>query len=169
MNTKSSLRQLLLACCLSLLPLPLRAQSRAADGFAKLKTLVGEWEGKTSDGSSRTVRFEIVSGGTAVLETLKAGENETMVTLYHQDGARLMATHYCSAGNQPRMVATAPAGEIKTLKFSFAGVTNLASPKAGHMRSLTISFADADHFSQTWTYRENGKDTPDTFTWVRKR
>ena len=28
-----------------------------------------------------------------------------MATLYHLDGDQLMLTHYCSAGNQPRMRA----------------------------------------------------------------
>ncbi len=28
---------------------------------------------------------------------------ENMITMFHMDGDRLLMTHYCGAGNQPRM------------------------------------------------------------------
>ena len=82
---------------------------------------------------------------------LGEGTEHEMPTIYHMDGDRLMATHYCAAQNQPRMVLK-PGGE--KLQFEFLDVTNLKSPEAGHMRRMAITILDKDHIQQEWTYRE---------------
>jgi hypothetical protein len=137
-----------------------------ATGLEKLKALVGEWEGKTHDGETARVSYEVVSDGTAVVETLSEGEL-SMVTVYHTDGDHLALTHYCGAGNQPRMRSEKPAaGEV--LHFSFVDATNLPSPESGHMHSLAIRFEGPDHVKQIWTWRQEGKEQHKEFEWVRK-
>ncbi len=147
---------------------PLAAQKNANPGYEKLKTLVGEWEGKTGDGKTIQVSYRLVSGGTALLETLQPPDEAEMVTLYAPDGVRVAVTHYCNAGNQPRMRTAAIAAPPSKLDFSFAGGTNLAASSAGHMRGLVVAFDDSDHFTQTWTWREKGKDKVETFRFARK-
>ncbi len=159
----------LLICLLVLLTASVPAQTKSSAAFEKLKTLAGEWEGKDSEGNPLKLSYELVSGSTAVMEKIHNVHGENMVTVYHADGTALQATHYCSIGNQPRMRAVVTAGEVKQLRFAFAGVSNLASPIDGHMRSLTVNFVDADHFTQVWTYREKGKDSTTTFTLARKK
>jgi hypothetical protein len=90
-----------------------------------------------------------------------------MVTMYHRDGAGLVATHYCSMGNQPRMRAAD--GDAKTIRFRFADITNLAKPDGGHIKDLTVTFQDADHMTQEWTSVENGKEQVEVFHWTRKK
>lgn len=94
------------------------AQTKAHPGLEKLKSLVGVWEGKRSDGRAVKVTYRLISGGLGLMEILAAAEEDEMVTVYHPDGARLRLTHHCSAGNQPRMQAEVLAGEIKNLTFS---------------------------------------------------
>ncbi|MGH7494228.1 MAG: hypothetical protein ACREOO_17800 [bacterium] len=157
---------------------PVRAQSnaaaeraaddRAAAAFEQLKSLAGEWHGQGPHGLTR-VSYQIVSGGMAVMETIIPPNEPTMVTLYHRDGDQLMMTHYCSGGNQPRMRAEAPAGEIKNLNFAFVDVTNLTKPTDGHMQKHALSFQDQDHITSVWTWRQDGKDTPSTFILARKK
>ncbi len=48
-----------------------QAQSKAAPAFDKLKAMAGEWQGKASDGSERTVSYRLASGGSTIIETLK--------------------------------------------------------------------------------------------------
>ena len=144
------------------------APERAAAGFEKLKSLAGEWQGQGPHGPAK-VTYEIVSGGAAVMETIIPPHEPTMVTLYHRDGDKLMMTHYCSGGNQPRMRAEAPAGEIKALDFVFVDATNLAKPTDGHMRKHVLSFQDKDHITSVWTWRQDGEDTPATFILARKK
>ena len=145
------------------------AQSQAAAGFDRLKLLVGEWQGETPDGQPLTVSYEILSGGSALMETRPPAKEPSMVSVFHLDGDQLMMTHYCSVGNQPRMRADVPAGEIENLSFTFVDMTNLAKPSDGHMRNLTFSFQDNDHVTQVWTWRQDGKDTPSTFNLERKK
>src|SRR5436305_10042303 len=100
------------------------AQSEAQKNFEKMKTLAGSWKGKTSEGRPVEVSYRVTSGGSALMSEIKGKED--MITMFHLDGDRLMMTHYCGAGNQPRMKAEAsPDG--KTIPFEFLDATNLQS------------------------------------------
>ncbi len=91
-----------------------------------------------------------------------------MVTMYHLDGGKLMMTHYCSAGNQPRMVAE-PSADPNTLTFKYLDATNLKSPDDGHMSGLTVTFDGPDRFSQEWLWKANGKESSELFRYHRKK
>lgn len=149
--------------------LPVWPQSQAAASFEKLKSLAGEWQGAGADGKMRTVTYQLLSGGTAVMETMTPTDEPSMVTIYYLDGDQLLLTHFCSAGNQPRLRAAPPAGEIKKLDFDFLDATNLAQPTAGHIHRLRLAFQDQHHLAQTWTWREAEKGMVDTFNLTRKK
>jgi hypothetical protein len=136
----------------------------AAAVFEKMKTLAGNWE-VTWQGKPDTMSLQVISAGSAIMQS---DNKESMVTMYHLDGERLMMTHYCAAKNQPRMVAeVSPDG--KTISFNFLDVTNLAGPDAGHMRHMVLTFEDANHFTEQWTFRKDGKDGSETFRYARKQ
>jgi hypothetical protein len=145
-----------------------RGQAKPAGGFEQLKSLVGEWEGMLSDGGTAHVSYQLVSGGTALLERLQHGSEPAMVTMYTADGDRVAMTHYCNAGNQPQMHTTPITGETKVFSFNFVRATNLASPEAGHMDHLVVTLLDKDHFSQAWTWKEKGKTRTAVFKFTRK-
>jgi hypothetical protein len=132
------------------------ANADTAAAFAHLKTLVGEW--KTDDGRE-SLTYELFAGGTAILERETASNRPTMMTLYHRDGNRLLLTHYCMAGNQPRMVARPLDPKTNELAFEFLDATNLAKPEAGHMHAVKIRFVDDTHIDTEWNFHENGKTT----------
>ena len=90
-----------------------------------------------------------------------------MVTVYHPDGDGVLATHYCSVGNQPRMRSGPGSGD--KLVFDFVDATNLSSPDGLHMRKLVVAFQDADHFTQEWTSRSKGKDETGRFAFTRRK
>ncbi len=161
-------RNLSLICLLIpfLLSCSIFAQSSSSTGFEKIKSLAGNWEGKGHDNQMTSVSYEIISGGTAVMEVLNEGEDDNMVTIYHLDGDKLLMTHYCSSGNQPRMKAEMK--DVNNVDFTFVDATNLAKSTDGHMHKLSFSFADNNNFSQTWTWAEDGKEMPATFNWKRK-
>jgi hypothetical protein len=150
------------------LPAALPAQSLEARAFDAIKALQGNWEGKMSDGTVVTTSFRTTAGGSAVLQMIGEGTDMEMPTLYHLDGDRLMATHYCAAQNQPRMVLEPGQDPAKALKFKFLDATNLKSPDSGHMNRVAFQFIDPDHMRLEWTYRENGKEKPEVFELVRK-
>jgi hypothetical protein len=132
-----------------------------ADAFARLQALSGDWDadlpgyGKLQD----TVRS--ISNGTAVEETIgTAADNEA--SIYTRDGDRILMTHYCAmtrGGHQVRL-ETGPLQRVPDrLEFLLVGTTNLHDPKAPHMRLMSITLVDHDHFTERWTKTEAGKDT----------
>ncbi len=137
--------------------------------FERMKSLVGEWEGKSLDGNSAKVSYTLVSDDSALMERLAMGGESEMVTMYHPDGDHLMMTHYCSAHNQPRMRSQKASMEMKSIVFDLVDVTNLSTPDAGHMRKLVLTFIDQDHFTQEWTWREKGRDGAVVIRFERKK
>ena len=144
-----------------LIPAAAETQGRtptAPELFDRLKALAGRWEASTTDEQNRPlvapVTYEVVSGGTTVLERIVEGKSD-MVSAFHVDGERLILTHYCSAGNQPRMVGRAI--DANTVRFEFLDATNLPSPQRGHIHEAVFRFGDAGHVQTEWTYYEAGK------------
>lgn len=139
------------------------AESDAQKAFTRLKSLEGTWEGRTTQGQPVKVSYHLISGGTAIMS--EAGE-DSMVTIYHLDGDRLLMTHYCGAGNQPRMQATLSA-DGKTLDFNFLDATNLVTPQTGHMHHALFTFADPNHYREQWTFLQDGKEHTEQFSLTR--
>src|SRR5512145_1641882 len=129
---------LLFIAIMALFALPALAQSKAAPGIEKLKSLAGTWEGTGPDGKPFETTYQLISGGSGVMETIMPGSEHSMVTIYHCDGEQLMLTHYCMLNNQPRMRAQVPAGEVKKLSFSFVDAANMAKPTDKHMSAVVI-------------------------------
>ena len=137
-----------------------------APGWDKLRSLVGTWQG-TYEGKTARLSYALVSNGTALMETMDAPDSTQMVTLYHPDGASLLLTHYCAAGNQPRMRAEGM--EAGRLAFTYVDATNLKSPDDHRMTRLVLTFTDANHLAQEWTSEEGGKKNVALFEFTRQR
>jgi hypothetical protein len=143
------------------------AQSDAQKSFDQLKSLAGSWEGKTSQGEPVQVSFRLTSGGSALMSEIM-GHGEDMISMIHLDGAnRLLLTHYCAVGNQPRMLASA-AADGKSFTFNFLDATNLDSPQSGHMDHVVIAMLDPNHHTETWTFIDHGKEMKEVFDLTRK-
>lgn len=132
-----------------------------------MKSLVGDWTG-TADGQPVSVSYELFSNGSALMETLESGHAETMITMYTPDGASILATHYCSAGNQPRMRADASKAG-RSLDFQFVDVSNVKGSTGEVMQRLVVTFVDANHFEQQWTSKgKDGKEQTSVFRYTRR-
>jgi hypothetical protein len=143
--------------------------SNADTAFAQLKAMVGHWQASTPDGGKAVYDYEVVSDGSAVMERLMpANHSMEMVTMYHLDGGRLMMTHYCAAGNQPRMAAESYPPNSHKLVFNYVDATNMKSADDGHMGRVEIEFMDANHVNETWTfYKDQKVATTETFHMTR--
>jgi hypothetical protein len=139
------------------------AQSPAQLSFNRLKVLTGEWEGKTSQGKPVTVSFRDTAGGSALMSEIHGMDAENMISMFHLDGPnRLLMTHYCGVGNQPRMAATSsPDG--KTITFDFLDATNLSTPDTGHMQRVVVTILDPNHHTEDWTFQAPGKEMKQFF------
>jgi len=131
------------------------AAGDAAAAFARLKTLVGHWEGTGEMGKVR-LTYELTAGGTVLLERESGEQMPEMLTVYHLDGWRLILTHYCAARNQPRMQARNFDSQTGELRFVFLDATNL-QPGAGHMKTATLRMIDDSRLENEWEFHENGQ------------
>ena len=138
------------------------AQSEAQKSFDQLKTLAGPWEGRVTttppksdiEGKPMQITLRVTSMGNALMhEAWGAGRPDDPITMFYLDGDRLMLTHYCDAGNRPRMTGKmSPDG--KTVEFQFLDI--VGSTQYGHMHHAVFTFVDANHHIEDWTYMKPG-------------
>ena len=134
------------------------AQSDAQKSFDQLKALSGVWEGKvTTDmpvapsiqNSLMHVTLRTTSRGNALLHEMTSSGPDDPITMFYLDENRLLLTHYCDAGNRPRMEGKlSPDG--KTLEFSFLDVAG--SNQHQHMHHAKFTFIDANHHTEDWVF-----------------
>jgi hypothetical protein len=132
----------------------------AREVFEQLRGLAGEWRGKSSKGWTDRADVRVIAAGSVVVSTseFEAHPGETMMTMFHLDGDRLLLTHYCVAKNQPRLRMTAATDGGKQVTFTFLDATNLASRNQGHMDSVVFRFQDSDHYSSRWSFYKDGRE-----------
>jgi hypothetical protein len=134
----------------------------AKEAFAKLKSLEGNWNNKTSHGdhgpaSDTKVTYRLTGAGSALVETDFPGSNHEMVSVYHLDRDELRMTHYCAAGNQPRLKLDRAASTPTRLVFSFDGGSNLDPAKDMHIHGLVMEFHEGGNVDCAWDAFAGGK------------
>jgi len=137
-------------------------QSDPQQSFDKLKTLAGSWEGPVAtfppqgeiEGKLMHVSLRATSMGNALMHEMTGeGRPDDPITMLYLDENRLLLTHYCDAGNRPRMTGKmSPDG--KTVEFDFLDVAG--STQYGHMHHAVFTFLDANHHIEDWTYMQPG-------------
>ena len=141
--------------------------AEAKQAFALIKTLAGRWQGpflnpETGKPVTMEASFRVTSRGNSIVHEMKgAGDADDPakydhpVTMMYLDGANLILTHYCDAGNRPRMAARL-SPDAKQVDFDFLDV---AGPTTyGHMEHVRITFVDSTHHLEEWTWKmPNGK------------
>ena len=135
------------------------SEVQANAAFARLKSLAGNWESTAPSGERSWIKFQVISGGSAVMERFgsemlppNAGE---MVTIYYIDRADLVLTHYCIAHNEPHLRATSYDARSGELDFDFVDGGNISSGNEGHMHSMKLHFIDANHYSGEWQFMQD--------------
>jgi len=139
--------------------------------FDRLKSLAGTWEGPAGDektGPPATVVYRVASGGTVVQETLFPGTPHEMISMYHISDGNLVLTHYCAAGNQPRMSLDAKASSAERLVFAFDGGTNFDPARDPHIHSGVIEFK-GDTLHNEWASWQGGKEGRHEVFFLRRK
>ena len=145
------------------------AQSDAQKSFTQLKALAGNWQGAVTldppqpeleNGTKMQLSLRVTSRGNAMVHEMHGAGTpddptryDHPVTMFYLDGDRLLLTHYCDAGNRPRMVARS-SQDGKTVEFDFLDVSG--GTEYGHMHHAVFTFIDANHHIEDWTYMMPG-------------
>ena len=139
--------------------------------FDRFQALEGTWAGRSTKGWQDTVVWKRIAGGSIMMQTsFQAHPGETMVTMVGLDVGRLGLTHYCVAGNQPRLVATACAPDGREATFTFRDGGNMATRDQGHMDQAVFRFLDDRTITSQWTWYAKGKaQWMEEITYVRPR
>jgi hypothetical protein len=143
-------------------------KTKSEEAFDRLASLKGEWKGQM-DGINTTLTYTLTANGSALMEQCQPQKGAEMVTMFTVDGDHLIATHYCSAKNQPQMATSAIADVQKPLAFSLVRISGLKSPDAFHNTGLTIIQEDNDHLTQEWSYQFKGQTGKNIFHFTRVR
>lgn len=126
-------------------------QSDAQKAFEKMKTLAGSWQGAIM-GISIDFTIRAASSGTAILHEGNTGGGRPPnheITMFYLDGDRLLATHYCDAGNRARWEGKmSPDG--KTIEFSFIDVAG--STRGGYLKGMVFTMIDANRHTIEATF-----------------
>ena len=162
-------RNFMIAAAVAWMTCSALAQSAPQQSFDKMKSLAGNWEGKSNMGDVK-VSYRLTAGGSALMSEIQSkmdGKSEDMISMIHLDGGRVLLTHYCAAGNQPRMQATlSPDG--KSVTFDFVDGTNITSSQPGHMQRVIFTFVDQNHHIEEWHFATPGKEMVQKFDLQRK-
>ena len=139
--------------------------------FSRLKSgLAGSWTlatPKSARDEAFRISFKEISRGSALVETFGDPAGAVTETIYHLDGAHLLATHYCAQGNQPRLRLSSDDPRAGAT-FTFHDVTNLREPKASHLVRMRIRL-DGDRLEKEDVYLADGREDATTLTLVRVR
>jgi len=157
------LRCVLPLLALAIVPAFASAQSDAQKSFDSLKSLAGTWEGTITSfpatpevqGKHVQVTLRVTSVGNALLHEMHVqGRPDDPITMLYLDNGHLMLTHYCDAGNRPRMTARTSV-DGKTVEFEFVDVAG--GTEYGHMHHAVFTLADSYHHSEDWTFMSPGE------------
>jgi hypothetical protein len=133
----------------------------SAAAFNRLKTLVGTWEQNGDRGAPVTYTL---TGRDSVLLEAAGG----MMTAYHLDNGTLVLTHFCGAGNQPRMRVKAITDGGKRIAFEMYDITNHATPDSYYSSALDIVFLSDDRVDLSYRGMQGGNESTQTFHLTRK-
>ena len=135
------------------------SEVQANAAFARIKTLAGEWQSVGPKGERSRITFQVISGGSAVMERfttdLLPRNGGEMVTIYYVDRGQLVLTHYCIAHNQPHLRAIRYDEQSGELDFDFVDGGNISTGNEGHMHSMKLHFIDNDHYTGQWEFMQD--------------
>src|SRR5690348_12581060 len=132
------------------------APSEADKSFDTMKTLAGKWLGAVTvdppqhemGNANMEVSLRVTSRGNALVHEMKGATDpddptkyDHPVTMMYRENDQLLLTHYCDAGNRPRMAGkVSPDG--KKVEFEFLDISG--SNKFGHMNHAVFTVIDAN-------------------------
>jgi hypothetical protein len=145
--------------------------SRAA--FERLKRLVGTWDvtEKSNPAMADAATYSMTGNGSVLIEDMRGATNGAghMLTAYHLDKGHLVLTHFCGAGNQPRMRIKAVGDGGRRIAFEMYDITNLADPQGYHSTSVDVVFLNDDRVDLEYRGTRAGTKTTQVFQLSRRR
>ena len=140
-------------------------KSPSDTAFERLKSLVGTWE--TVEKASKrpgVATYTLTGGGKVLMEVMGGG----MATAYHLDKGTLVLTHFCGAGNQPRMRVKTIEHDGRHLVFEMYDITNHPNPDSYYSSALDVRFVEDGTVELEYRGMTAGSESRQTFQLVKR-
>ena len=129
--------------------------------FQIFKSLQGKWaihsKGKTL---AMIMSYEVGSKGSIVTEQF--GKELSVI---YRDGENLVMTHFCNAGNEPRLRLTD--SEPGLLEFRMFDITNLKNTDAAHVQKIIYRIIDHQQINLQIVWQEGRSQTTERYLLTR--
>ena len=132
--------------------------------FERLKSLVGTWE-TVEKGSKRpgVATYTLTGGGKVLMEVMGG-----MATAYHLDKGTLVLTHFCGAGNQPRMRVKTIENDGRHFVFEMYDITNHPHRDSYYSSALDVRFVEDGTVELAYRGMTAGRESRQTFQLVKR-
>jgi hypothetical protein len=121
-------------------------------------------------------RWSIQSGGKTIttVMTYDVGSKDSIVTeqfgkeltVIHRDGQDLQMTHFCNAGNQPRL-RLKKSRSPKLFEFAMFDITNLRKSDEPHVQKILYTIVDEKHMKLEIIWKTGGSSESEKYTLTR--
>jgi hypothetical protein len=139
--------------------------------YDRIVSLAGDWSGHMEDplsGPPIAVRFEVSSGGMAVIEHQYPAGSLPTVTVYFLANGKLRAVQYSPAGNQPAYKLGADS-TADLVQLEFDGGTGFDADHDGHVRKGEIRFVAPDRIEHRWFHYVGPKEQGVTHWFLERK
>ena len=139
--------------------------------YDRIVSLAGDWTGHMEDplaGPPVTVRYEVASGGKAVIEYQNPAGSLPSVTVYFLANDRLRAVQYSPAGNQPAYkLGDGSTADLVHLEFD--GGSGFDADHDGHVHKGELRFVSPERIEQRWFHYVGPKEQGVTHWFLQRR
>lgn len=139
--------------------------------YDRIVSLAGDWTGHMEDplsGPPVAVRYEVTSGGKAVIEYQQPSGSLPAVTVYFLADGKLRATQYSPAGNQPAY-RLGGASTLELVHLAFDGGTGFDADHDGHVHQGEIRFVSPERIELRWFHYVGPKEQGVTHWFLERR
>jgi len=135
------------------------AATDAAAAFNAFRGLQGTWAIE-SNGKSMTIEMTYEVGSKASIVTEQFGKE---LSVFYRDGKDLLMTHFCNAGNQPRLKLKEN-GAAGSYEFEMFDITNLPDPAAAHVQRIVYKITDDKHLELEIVWKNAKSESSEKYT-----
>jgi len=130
--------------------------------FDTFKSLQGSWAIQSQEKTLPIeMTYEVGSNGSIVTE--RFGKELSVI---YRDGQSLLMTHFCNAGNQPRL-RLKDSSQPGVMEFEMFDITNLKSPDAAHVERVIYRIIGDKKVDLEIVWLEGKSETSEKYTLTR--
>jgi hypothetical protein len=144
------------------LSMPLLAHNNSGRAFATFESLNGTW---TIESNGKTLpiemTYEVGSKGSIVTEQF--GKE---LSVFYLDGENLLMTHFCNAGNQPRL-RLKEGGQPGVFEFEMFDITNLEDASTAHVERIVYKIVEGRRMTLEIVWKKGQSEESEKYTLSR--